>query len=41
MDASASARAAKRGYAVLPDAIRHQVLAKLGEVTCNDQPVMK
>ena len=40
-DASASARAAKRGYAVLPDAVRNQVLAKLGEVTCNGQPVMK
>ena len=38
---SATARAAKRGYAVLPDAVRNQVLAKLGEVTCNSQPVMK
>ena len=40
-DASASARAAKRGYAVLPNAVRNQVLSKLGEVTCNGQPVMK
>ena len=36
-DASASARAAKR----LPDAVRNQVLAELGEVTCNGKPVMK
>jgi phosphate transport system substrate-binding protein len=38
---SASARAAKRGYAVLPDAVRNLVLAKLDDVTCNGQPVMK
>ena len=40
-NASASERAAKRGYAFLPDAVRNRVLAKLGEVTCNGQPVMK
>lgn len=39
-DASAADRAGKLGYAVLPDAIRTKVLAKLGEVTCNGQPVM-
>lgn len=40
-DPSASARAAKRGYAVLPDAVRNRILAKLHEVTCHGQPVMK
>lgn len=40
-NSSAGHRAAKRGYAVLPDAVRNQVLAKLGEVTCNGQPVMQ
>ncbi len=40
-DASAAKRAAELGYAVLPDAIRANVLAKLGEVTCNGAPVMK
>jgi phosphate transport system substrate-binding protein len=39
-DASAATRAGKLGYAVLPEAIRAKVLAKLGEVTCNGQPVM-
>lgn len=38
---AAGARAAKRGYAVLPDAVRNRVLAKLDEVTCHGQPVMK
>ena len=38
---SASHRAAKRGYAVLPDAVRNRVFAKFGEVTCKGQPVMK
>jgi phosphate transport system substrate-binding protein len=38
-DASAGQAAAKLGYAVLPTAVRDQVLAKLGEVTCNAQPV--
>jgi phosphate transport system substrate-binding protein len=38
-DAGAAQAAAKLGYSVLPAAIRDQVLAKLGEVTCNGQPV--
>jgi len=40
-DAGAAKRAAELGYAVLPDAVRTQVLAKLGEVTCSGQPVLK
>jgi phosphate transport system substrate-binding protein len=40
-DAGAAAGAAKLGYSVLPGAVRDQVLAKLGEVTCNGSPVMK
>jgi len=40
-DGSAADRAGKLGYAVLPGAVRDTVLAKLGEVTCNGQPVMK
>lgn len=40
-DATAATRASKLGYAVLPDAIRTKVLAKLGEVTCNGTPVMQ
>lgn len=39
-DPAAAKRAAELGYAVLPDAIRTQVLAKLGEVTCNGNVVM-
>ena len=39
-DASAADRAGKLGYAVLPQAVRDQVLTKLGEVTCNGKPVM-
>ena len=39
-DATAATRAGKLGYAVLPDAIRAKVLAKLAEVTCNGQPVL-
>jgi phosphate transport system substrate-binding protein len=39
-DASAADRAGKLGYAVLPQAVREQVLTKLGEVTCNGKPVM-
>jgi hypothetical protein len=39
-DASAADRASKLGYAVLPQAVREQVLTKLGEVTCNGKPVM-
>lgn len=38
-DAAAAKRAADLGYAVLPDAVRTQVLAKLGQVTCNGNPV--
>jgi phosphate transport system substrate-binding protein len=40
-DSGAASRAASLGYAVLPDAVRSQVLAKLGEVTCNGQPALK
>jgi phosphate transport system substrate-binding protein len=40
-DASAAKRAGELGYAVLPAAVRDQVIAKLGEVTCNGQPVLK
>ena len=39
-DQSAADRASKLGYAVLPGAVRDAVLAKLGEVTCNGNPVM-
>ncbi len=39
-DQSAADRASKLGYAVLPGAVRDTVLAKLGEVTCNGNPVM-
>jgi len=40
-DVSAGNRAAQLGYSVLPDAVRDQVITKLGKVTCNGQPVMK
>jgi hypothetical protein len=40
-DVSAGNRAAQLGYAVLPGAIRDQAIAKLAQVTCNGQPVMK
>jgi phosphate transport system substrate-binding protein len=39
-DAGAAQRASDLGYAVLPDAVREQVLAKLGEVNCSGAPVM-
>ena len=39
-DQSAADRASKLGYAVLPGEVRDAVLAKLGEVTCNGNPVM-
>ncbi len=39
-DSSAAKMAADMGYAMLPSAIRQQVLAKLGQVTCNGQPVI-
>jgi phosphate transport system substrate-binding protein len=38
-DKSAADRAAKLGYAVLPGEVRDTVLMKLGEVTCNGQPL--
>jgi len=40
-DAGAAKVASDLGYSVLPGAIRDQVLAKLGEVSCNGSPVMK
>jgi phosphate transport system substrate-binding protein len=40
-DAGAAKAASSLGYSVLPAAIRDQVLAKLGEVTCNGSPLMK
>jgi len=39
-DDSAAKRASDLGYAVLPGAVRDAVLTKLGEVTCNGNPVM-
>jgi phosphate transport system substrate-binding protein len=39
-DPGAAQRASSLGYAVLPDAVRQLVLAKLGEVTCEGKPVM-
>ena len=39
-DPSATKRAGDLGYSVLPDAVREQVFAKFGEVTCNGQPVL-
>jgi phosphate transport system substrate-binding protein len=39
-DPAAIKRATDLGYATLPSAVRDQVLAKLGEVTCNGSPVM-
>jgi phosphate transport system substrate-binding protein len=40
-DPGAAQRAATLGYSVLPDSVREKVLAKLGEVTCQGQAVMK
>jgi phosphate transport system substrate-binding protein len=40
-DPSALARAAQLGYAVVPDAVREEVIVKLGEVTCNGEAVMR
>jgi phosphate transport system substrate-binding protein len=40
-DAGAQAAAASLGYSVLPEAVRQTVLAKLAEVTCNGQTVLK
>jgi phosphate transport system substrate-binding protein len=39
-DPDAAKRAADLGYAVLPDAVRSQVLDKLGQVTCDGNAVM-
>ena len=39
-DPAAAKRAAELGYTVLPDAVRLKVIAKLGEVTCQGQPVL-
>ena len=39
-DSGARQRATALGFVPLPDAVQQLVLAKLGEVTCNGQPVM-
>jgi phosphate transport system substrate-binding protein len=39
-DPAAAQRATDLGYATLPPAVRDQVMARLGEVTCNGQKVM-
>lgn len=39
-DPNATKRAAGLGYSVLPPAVLKQVLARLGEVSCNGKPVM-
>jgi phosphate transport system substrate-binding protein len=39
-DAGAAKRAADLGYSVLPAAVQTTVLAKLGEVTCQGNPVL-
>ena len=39
-DPAATKRATALGYVPLPDAVLQQVLAKLGQVTCNGQSVM-
>ena len=39
-DAAAAKQASSLGYAVLPDAVRTQVLAKLAQVTCKGAPVL-
>jgi phosphate transport system substrate-binding protein len=40
-DEGAGQQAADLGYSVLPEAVRDQVLAKLGEITCSGAPVIK
>jgi hypothetical protein len=40
-DTGAQQAAAKLGYSVLPADVRDQVIKKLGEVTCNGQPVLQ
>jgi phosphate transport system substrate-binding protein len=39
-DPGAAKRASDLGYAVLPDAVRSQVLDRLSQVTCDGNPVM-
>ncbi len=39
-DPAATKRATALGFVPLPDAVLQQVLGKLGQVTCNGQPVM-
>jgi phosphate transport system substrate-binding protein len=39
-DPTPAQHAADLGYSVLPDAVRTQVLSKMGEVTCNGTPVL-
>ncbi|HVN55071.1 MAG TPA: phosphate ABC transporter substrate-binding protein PstS [Anaerolineaceae bacterium] len=39
-DPQAAKRAADLGYAVLPGAVQKKVVTKLGEVTCNGNPVL-
>jgi phosphate transport system substrate-binding protein len=40
-DPTAVSRASALGYSPLPDSVRTTVLAKMGEVTCSGQPVLK
>lgn len=40
-DPAAAKRASDLGYATLPDAVRTKVLAKMSDVTCKGQPVLK
>jgi phosphate transport system substrate-binding protein len=40
-DKTAIDRASALGYSPLPDSVRTSVLAKLAEVTCNGEPVLK
>jgi len=40
-DPAPAQRATDLGYATLPSAVRDQVLAKLGEVTCNGSPIAR
>jgi phosphate transport system substrate-binding protein len=40
-DAGAGQQAADLGYSVLPETVRNQVLAKLGELTCSGASVVK
>jgi phosphate transport system substrate-binding protein len=39
-DAAAAKRASDLGYSVLPDAVKAKVISKLGEVTCQGNPVV-